>query len=105
MLFRSKAQRDRRRRQHLAERSFADAANNHGFKRARWRRLWRVQIQDWMIAAIQNVRILLRPRTRPAQTGAMAQVIALTESWRECFKSCVLLVCLGRPYEPSAAGE
>lgn len=100
-----KAQRDRRRRQHLAERSFADAANNHGFKRARWRRLWRVQIQDWMIAAIQNVRILLRPRTRPAQTGAMAQVIALTESWRECFKSCVLLVCLGRPYEPSAAGE
>ena len=30
--------RDRRRRQHLLEGSFADAANNHGFKRARWRR-------------------------------------------------------------------
>jgi len=41
------------------EGSFADAANNHHFKRARWRRLWRQQIQDYLIAAIQNVRILL----------------------------------------------
>jgi transposase len=53
------ARRNRRRRQHLVERSFADAANNHHFKRARWRRLWRQQIQDYLIAAIQNVRILL----------------------------------------------
>ena len=53
------ARRNRRRRQHLMERSFADAANNHHFKRARWRRLWRQQIQDYLIAAIQNVRILL----------------------------------------------
>ena len=51
--------RDRRRRQHLIEQSFADAANNHGFKRSRWRRLWRQKIQDWCIAAIQNVRILI----------------------------------------------
>jgi hypothetical protein len=41
------------------ERSFADAANNHHFKRARWRRLWRQQIQDYLIAAVQNVRIFL----------------------------------------------
>src|SRR5437016_1218108 len=40
------ARRDRARRRHLIERSFADAANNHHFKRARWRRLWRQQIQD-----------------------------------------------------------
>jgi hypothetical protein len=50
---------DRKRRQHLQERSFADAANRHGFKRARWRGLWRQQIQDLLIAAIQNIRILL----------------------------------------------
>jgi hypothetical protein len=31
------------------EKSFADAANNHHFKRARWRRLWRQQIQDYLI--------------------------------------------------------
>ncbi len=54
------AARDRRRRRHLMEGSFADAANNHHFKRARWRRLWRQQIQDYLIAACQNVRILLR---------------------------------------------
>ena len=54
------AQRDRRRRQWLMEGSFANSANNHGFKRSRWRRLWRQQIQDYLIAAVQNVRILIR---------------------------------------------
>ena len=54
------AGRDRRRRKHLLEGSFADASNNHGFKRARWRGLWRQKIQDHLIAACQNLRILLR---------------------------------------------
>jgi transposase len=58
------ARRNRTRRQHLMERSFADAANNHHFKRARWRRLWRQQIQDYLVAAIQNVRILLAKQNR-----------------------------------------
>jgi hypothetical protein len=51
------------------EKSFADAANNHHFKRARWRRLWRQQIQDYLIAASQNLRILLdyqKPHKRAA---------------------------------------
>jgi len=52
--------RDRVRRKWLMEGSFADGANNHGFKRSRWRRLWRQQIQDYMIAAVQNIRILVR---------------------------------------------
>lgn len=52
------AQADRRRRRHLMEGSFAHAANLHHFKRARWRRLWRQQIQDWLIAAVQNVALL-----------------------------------------------
>lgn len=54
------ARRDRLKRKWLMEGSFADAANNHGFKRARWRRLWRQKIQDYLIAAVQNVRILIR---------------------------------------------
>lgn len=49
------AQADRRRRRHLMEGSFAHAANRYHFKRARWRRLWRQQIQDWIIAAVQNI--------------------------------------------------
>lgn len=54
------ARRDWKRRKHIMEGSFADASNNHGFKRARWRGLWRQQIQDWLIAAVQNLRILLK---------------------------------------------
>jgi len=71
------ARRDRKRRQQLMEQSFADAANNHHFKRARWRRLWRQQIQDYLIAAIQNVRILLswqKPRKRAA--GALRPLLS-----------------------------
>jgi hypothetical protein len=49
------AQADRRRRRHLMEGSFAQSANRYHFKRSRWRRLWRQQIQDWIIAAVQNI--------------------------------------------------
>jgi transposase len=67
--------RNRKRRHHFMERSFADAANNHHFKRARWRRLWRQQIQDYLIASIQNMRILLAHQT-PKQSAATAVKIA-----------------------------
>lgn len=59
----------RRRRKHVMEGSFADASNNHGLKRARWRRLWRQQIQDWLIAAVQNLRILLKKGRKLADEG------------------------------------
>jgi transposase len=51
------SRRDIRKRQHLMERSFAQASR-YGFDRARWRRLWRVRIQEYLVAAIQNIRIL-----------------------------------------------
>lgn len=71
------ARRNRKRRHHLMERSFADAANNHHFKRARWRRLWRQQIQDYLIAAIQNVRILLAHQNPKPSVAAAVTVTAL----------------------------
>ena len=74
------AQRDRRRRRHLMEASFADAANNHHFKRARWRRLWRQQIQDYLIASIQNLRILLK-HYQPKRSAAAALRLAALESF------------------------
>lgn len=52
------AQADRRRRRSLMEGSFAHSANRYHFKRARWRRLWRQRIQDWLIAAVQNIALL-----------------------------------------------
>jgi transposase len=68
------AQRDRRRRRYLMEGSFADATNNHGFKRSRWRRLWRQQIQDLLIACCQNLRILL------SSTGPSPQALRISSS-------------------------
>jgi len=63
----------RRRRQHVMEGSFADAANNHGAKKARWRGLGRQRIQSWLIAAVQNLRLLLRHQTgKPARAAVVA---------------------------------
>jgi hypothetical protein len=68
------ARRDRRRRNHLMEGSFADARNRHGFKRARWRRLHNQRIQDYLIAACQNIRIFLhRGRLKPAVSLAVSE--------------------------------
>ena len=52
------AKRDIRTRQHLAERSFA-RSKRYGYKRARWRRLWRMEIQDYLVAADQNIAVLV----------------------------------------------
>ncbi len=54
---------DLRLRQHLGERSFA-TATRYGYKRARWRRLWRVQIQDYLICTVQNIQKLVNHRER-----------------------------------------
>jgi transposase len=55
----AKARRDIKTRQHLMERSFA-RGTWYGFDRARWRRLWRVKIQEYLIASIQNIEVLVR---------------------------------------------
>lgn len=48
------------RRRHLCEGSFADATNNHGYKRARWRGGVWMEIQNLMIATTQNIRKFVR---------------------------------------------
>ena len=75
------AKRDIKIRQHFMERSFAQA-KRYGFKRARWRGQWRVQIQDYLIAIVQNIELLIahgcpRPRAAlPAGTvTAMGDVV------------------------------
>ena len=68
----AEARRDRRRRQWLMEGSFGRAANEHGFKRSRWRRLWRQESQDWLLAAVQNVKLRLRAGGKNRARGAAA---------------------------------
>lgn len=64
------AKRDIRTRQHLMERSYA-RGTRFGYKRARWRRLWRVQIQEYLTASIQNIMVLLRHVKEPAPARGM----------------------------------
>lgn len=68
------ARQDRKRRRHLMEGSFADGANNHGLKRARWRGLVYQQEQDYLIAACQNLRILMRYGNHPAPAVSRAAI-------------------------------
>lgn len=77
---------DRKRRRHLMEGSFADAANNHGFKKSRWRRLWRQRIQNSLIAACQNVRILLK-RARPMASSTVSNVMAVCRCLRAVMRT------------------
>jgi len=65
------AKKDLKTRQHLMERSFARAVR-FGFKRARWRRLWRVRIQEYLTAALQNIMILVRSVKEPGTAIALA---------------------------------
>ena len=86
------ARRNRKRRHHLMERSFADAANNYHFKRARWRRLWRQQIQGYLIAAAQNVHILLNHR-QPKRSVAAALRPGTHEAYCPLNKTLPLILC------------
>jgi len=65
-----------------AEGSFADATNNHGFKRARWRGLPMVEIQNVLIAATQNLRKLLRAVNPYKQTRVTLFQIKPAVTWQ-----------------------
>src|SRR5207245_4976146 len=52
------SRRDIQVRRHFMERSFA-YGTRFGLKRARWRGLWRVQIQDYLVAIVQNIQLLI----------------------------------------------
>jgi transposase/uncharacterized protein (UPF0179 family) len=64
-------QADRKTRQHLMERSFG-RGTRYGIKQARWRRLWRVEIQEYLTATIQNMVVLVRYLKEPLRAAAKA---------------------------------
>lgn len=76
------ARRDIRIRQHFMEGSFAQATR-FGLKRARWRGQWRVQIQDYLIAIVQNIELLIA-HARPKPTMALALVNFTQEICAAC---------------------
>jgi len=69
------ARRDIKHRQDLSERSFA-WSTRYGYKRARWRSLWRMEIQDFLIAAVQNITILIRqPKHRMSKKNVRTEEV------------------------------
>jgi len=75
------------RRKYKAEGSFADGANNYGFKRARWRGLDKMEIQNLMIAAIQNLGKLLR------YDGFGGRLIAAAKATKAFLRSIDIVLC------------
>ena len=68
------AGRDIRIRRHFMDRSFAEAGR-YGFKKARWRGMERVRMQDFLIAAVQNIRLLVtHGKLKPAAAGKVGMV-------------------------------
>ena len=110
----AKSKKDIKTRQHLMERTFAQATR-YGYQRARWRRLWRVQIQEYLTAAIQNIKILLKDVKEPATAMQMRVATQVSDKasrtkpygrsdlfapeWRDIAGSCRTLVKL-LPYHP-----
>ena len=52
------------------ERSFA-RGKRYGYDRARWRRLWRVSIQEYLVCAVQNIQVLLKRGGGPVKDPAI----------------------------------
>lgn len=65
------AKRDIKTRQHLMERSFARSVR-YGFDRARWRGLWNVTIQEYLVCAVQNIMVLIGA-TKKRLEGAVSR--------------------------------
>ena len=87
----AQSKKDIKTRQHLMERSFA-RAKRFGFKRARWRGLWRVQIQEYITSAIQNIEILIKYGRGTRNAVAVAMEIAQRKGLNglfDFFNNCI----------------
>jgi len=81
-----KARRDIKHRQDLSERSFA-WSTRYGYKRARWRNLWRMEIQDFLIAAVQNITILIKqPKDKMSKSNVRTEEVRACKQKRAQFR-------------------
>ena len=81
-----KARRDIKHRQDLSERSFA-WSTRYGYKRARWRNLWRMEIQDFLIAAVQNITILIKqPKDKMSKSNVRMEEVRACQQKRTQFR-------------------
>ena len=80
------ARRDIKHRQDLSERSFA-WSTRYGYKRARWRNLWRMEIQDFLIAAVQNITVLIKqPKDKMSKSNVRMEEVRACQQKRTQFR-------------------
>jgi len=94
-----RAKGDIRNRQHLMERSFA-RSYRYGYQRSRWRRLWRVQIQEYLTASIQNIMVLVRNVKEQGKAAAASLVPPRPKrpSFKNIFFMAEALAKASRPF-------
>ena len=80
------AKADLKTRQQLMERSYA-RSTRFGFDRARWRGLWRVAIQEYLVSAIQNIEILIRYGRKPTKGVRTAPFTTLGRTVWACINA------------------
>lgn len=78
-----RAYKDRCRRRYIIEGSFGQAATNHHFKQSRWRRLCNQQLQDDLIATVQNIKILIKYVNLPPVMSMSAIKVSLLSFFRQ----------------------
>jgi transposase len=88
----AKAKQDIKTRQHLMERSFAQATR-YEFDRARWRGLWRMRIQEYLTCAVQNIQVLIKQAGMPKKAVAV-KVKVLETAFREHISTLVSPIIL-----------
>jgi transposase len=95
------ARSDIKTRQHCMERSYARSAR-YGFDRARWRGLWKVAIQEYLICSIQNIETLIRYTKKPKKDSLrLAPSTTVPRVMEKIIGSCKLFLAdLFRHYTP-----
>jgi hypothetical protein len=87
------ARQDLKTRKHLMERSFA-WSTRYGFDRARWRGLWKVSIQEYLISAIQNIETLIRHGRKPTRGVLSLIPVNLFFKGASWLEECRMNLCL-----------
>jgi hypothetical protein len=89
------AKKDLTQRKHLSERSFAKSTR-YGFKRARWRSLWRMEIQDYLIASIENIMILIeQPKKQMSKSNVRTEGV---RKYHERHTLCAIIAAVVRSF-------
>ncbi len=86
-----------KRRLHISEGRFAEAHERYDHRNCRWRRRWRVQIQCYLVALVQNITRLARHAKPPRQSGVMKQIQSL--AWLMCRSIIEVVKPLSHPWQ------